>query len=293
MEIHIAREGRQLGPFSLEDVQRMLSTGEVSAADLAWTPGSANWVPLNTIPGVVVPPAADMPPGMPPAVSPPSFQQRAPMAAPAAGAFVRQVRPTSGLAITSLVLGIVGLMFVPILASIPAVITGHMARAEIKRSEGDLEGDGMAVAGLITGYLSLIFWAILVVLLVVMLAAGVAIFPKLMNELNKLPADPAPVTNARIVAVACSSYASEHDGKFPMKLEDLVPDYLEKDDLESYAQSEFGGYEYIGGQDTDASDKVLFFSKRSNTEGKHIVARVSGAVALEQLPAELKERVPH
>lgn len=295
MEIHIAREGRQLGPFSLEDIQRMLGTGEVTATDLAWTPGSANWVPLNTIPGVVVPPAADVPPAIPSAAAPPPYRPHVPMAAaPAAGVLMR--RPTSSLAVTSLILGIVGLVFVPLLASIPAVITGHMARAEIKRSEGHLDGDGMAVAGLITGYISLIFWALMIVLVIVMFAAGVAIFPKLMNEINKLPAEPVAVADARMVALACNRYASDNEGKFPVKLEDLAPDYLTEGDmasLESHARGEFGGYEYIGGRTTDSPEKVLFFTKQSNAEGKHIVARVSGAVALEELPAELKERVPH
>jgi hypothetical protein len=55
------------------------------------------------------------------------------------------------LAIVSLVAGIAGLTVVPILASIVAVITGHMARRQIaERGEG---GSGMATAGLITGYI--------------------------------------------------------------------------------------------------------------------------------------------
>ncbi len=59
---------------------------------------------------------------------------------------------TSGLAIASLVLGILGWVFLPFLASIVAVVLGHMARAEI-RSNPQLDGDGMAVAGIILGYL--------------------------------------------------------------------------------------------------------------------------------------------
>jgi hypothetical protein len=35
-----------------------------------------------------------------------------------------------------------------------AVIFGHVARGQIRRSQGALEGDGMAVAGLIIGYIS-------------------------------------------------------------------------------------------------------------------------------------------
>jgi hypothetical protein len=66
---------------------------------------------------------------------------------------------TSTLAIWSLVLGIIGLVFLlacigPLFA-IPGVICGHMAYSHIKRSSGALAGQGMALAGLITGYVSI------------------------------------------------------------------------------------------------------------------------------------------
>jgi hypothetical protein len=65
-------------------------------------------------------------------------------------------KKTSTLAIVSLSTGIVGIVlgwnFVPFLASIIAVITGHMARKEIRNSNGMIEGDGLALTGLITGW---------------------------------------------------------------------------------------------------------------------------------------------
>ncbi|MFS0912850.1 DUF4190 domain-containing protein [Microbacterium sp. 179-I 3D2 NHS] len=64
-------------------------------------------------------------------------------------------RPVSGLAITSLVCGIAGLVLfwalIPMLASIAAVITGHMALRQTKRDPA-IGGRGMAFAGLILGY---------------------------------------------------------------------------------------------------------------------------------------------
>lgn len=64
-------------------------------------------------------------------------------------------RPSSGLAITSLICGIAGVVLfwavVPILASIVAVITGHMALRQT-RANPALGGRGMAFAGLILGY---------------------------------------------------------------------------------------------------------------------------------------------
>jgi hypothetical protein len=59
------------------------------------------------------------------------------------------------LAIWSLVLGILGLTCFWLLAAIPAVICGHMAYSRIKRAAGALTGEGMALAGLITGYVGI------------------------------------------------------------------------------------------------------------------------------------------
>ena len=61
-------------------------------------------------------------------------------------------KQNSNMAIASLVLGILGWTILPGLASIAAIITGHMAKNEIKGSMGQLGGDGMATAGLVLGY---------------------------------------------------------------------------------------------------------------------------------------------
>ena len=72
-------------------------------------------------------------------------------------------RQTNGLAVAALVCGIaqfaVGLTF------IPAIICGHMARRQIRQT-GEA-GDGMAIAGLILGYIggALVIGAVLLFLL--------------------------------------------------------------------------------------------------------------------------------
>jgi hypothetical protein len=82
---------------------------------------------------------------------------RAPMATP--------VARTNGFAIASLACGLGQLMFGP-LATIPAIVFGHMARGQIKRT-GE-QGAGLALAGLILG------WAA-VVLGILLVAAGLAV----------------------------------------------------------------------------------------------------------------------
>ncbi len=64
---------------------------------------------------------------------------------------------SSTMAIISLVAGIVGFFMLPFIGSLVAVITGHMAKREIRESNGTLSGDGLATAGLILGYVGLGF----------------------------------------------------------------------------------------------------------------------------------------
>lgn len=63
---------------------------------------------------------------------------------------------TSGFAISSMILGILGIVigwFTLAIPSILAVIFGHIARGKIRQSGGTITGDGMAIAGLVMGYL--------------------------------------------------------------------------------------------------------------------------------------------
>jgi len=70
--------------------------------------------------------------------------------------------PTSGLAVASMVCGIAEI-FTLGLAAIPAVILGHLARGQIRQT-GE-RGDGMAVAGLILGYLGIAGWAFVIMVI--------------------------------------------------------------------------------------------------------------------------------
>lgn len=77
------------------------------------------------------------------------------------------VKTTSTLAVISLVAGILGWTLLPFLGSLGAIITGHMARGEIRRSAGALDGNGLAIAGLVLGWGSVIVTIVSVLLVVV------------------------------------------------------------------------------------------------------------------------------
>jgi hypothetical protein len=83
--------------------------------------------------------------------------------------------PNSNLALASLILGILGWTLLPTLGSIGAIITGHMAKNEIKGSQGALSGDGMATAGLVLGYANIAIALCICLVVAGMLALGLTI----------------------------------------------------------------------------------------------------------------------
>ncbi len=113
----------------------------------------------------------------------------------------------SGLAIWSLVLGILGLVFLifcigPLFA-IPAVICGHMAYSRIKRSGGALAGGDFALAGLITGYIGL---ALGIVLIPVLAAIAIPNFAKARATAQKNVC----IRNLTVIDQAKQQWAVEH-----------------------------------------------------------------------------------
>ncbi|XXQ68924.1 DUF4190 domain-containing protein [Neisseriaceae bacterium B1] len=65
---------------------------------------------------------------------------------------------TNGLAITSLVFGILAWILLPLIGAIIAIVTGHAARSQIRKSGQD--GYGLALAGLILGYINMVLVAL-------------------------------------------------------------------------------------------------------------------------------------
>jgi len=146
---YYSKNSTQLGPVPIEELRARLAAGEILPSDRVWREGMKDWAAISTVeelhqflppvPGV----AGDAPYQAPATYSPTPYH-----AAP----------PTSGLAIASLVCGIVGLvacMMFPGVVSIAAVICGHLALSRIRNSPVPVAGRGMAVAGLATGYAAL------------------------------------------------------------------------------------------------------------------------------------------
>lgn len=127
-------DGRQ-GPIPFDELQAKANRGEVRPETLVWSAGMADWAAARTVAGLnfqgASPALAEAPPQTPPAPHP---------------------TRTSGMAIASLVLGLLWLYWI---GSLLAVIFGRIALGEIDRSQGTIGGRGMAVAGLVLGIIGL------------------------------------------------------------------------------------------------------------------------------------------
>lgn len=63
--------------------------------------------------------------------------------------------PDSTLALISMISGILGFTFIPVVGGIVALITGYMARRETRSVPPTAGGDGMATAGIIMGWIQM------------------------------------------------------------------------------------------------------------------------------------------
>jgi len=119
---------------------------------------------------------------------------------------------TSGKAIASLLCGL--LFFIPCLF-IVAIVFGHLALSEIKRSAGRLKGQGLAIAGLVLGY----GWVVFALPLILIIAA-IAI-PNLLRA-RMAANESSAVAWVRMINTAEITYSSEHPtAGFTCSLSDL------------------------------------------------------------------------
>lgn len=146
MQIHVARDGKQLGVFSLEEIKQQLAGGTLRLTDLAWYEGASGWAPLSSVPGVTAGPAAGA---------------TAVTATTAAAPAVLPQNRNEPLAILSLILSIAGLLGFCcgffLMAGIAGIVCGHLALGRIRQNP-QLEGRGLALAGVIIGYVAVGSW---------------------------------------------------------------------------------------------------------------------------------------
>lgn len=166
MEWYYSKNDVQMGPVSLADLQQKVAHGEVLPSDMAWREGMGDWKPVSALSELRVT----------------SHAAQATQATPAAPYVVPVAKQTSGLAIASLICGVIGLLgpflcFLPSVLGVGGIVCGHLALGQIKRASDRLNGRGLAIVGLISGYLSIV-----IVLLCVAFFGFVAVMGNMDSE---------------------------------------------------------------------------------------------------------------
>jgi hypothetical protein len=150
MEWYFADGDEQRGPISETEFFDLVRTGVVRADTLVWCETMPDWRPYGEVAAQAAP-AYDMGGARPMYGHEP-------------------VGETEPLAIASLVLSVLSCACG--IAAIAGVVCGHMALARIRDSQGRKTGSGLAMAGLIIGYIVLILSALGILLQILAIGVG-------------------------------------------------------------------------------------------------------------------------
>jgi len=181
----IGTDQKEYGPVSAQQIIQWIGQGRLNAQSKAQLDGG-EWKSLGQFPefaSIFAPRPASPSPTIPPA---------------AAGS------KTNGLAVASLVLGIIGFATCGLL-SIVGLILGIVSMGQIKKSRGAESGHGLALAGTIVSGVSLL---LLPFILAAMLLPALAKAKERAQSIQCM-------NNLRQLALATQAYAAEHDGHLP------------------------------------------------------------------------------
>ena len=244
----IGADGREYGPVTVEQMHQWIADGRVNAQTRAEQEGSNEWKSLSAFSefaAVLAPPPLPSAPGAPPQVAFPA--------------------KTSGLAIASLVLGVIGFVLCG-LSSLFGLILGIVALKKIKTSGGRLGGGGLAVGGICASSASLLL----------MLTILPALLLPALQGARERALRVSCMSNQKQIALACQLFALDSGGRFPTQLSELFPKYLASQrPLHCPSSREPEGkitYVYVSGLTGKDSDKILLYDLPENhREGRVVV----------------------
>jgi prepilin-type processing-associated H-X9-DG protein len=180
----IGGDGKEYGPVSAEDLRKWVGDGRIAAQSKVRPEAAAEWVPLAQVPELAAALKGNPPPALP---------ARTPATA----------GKTSALAVTSLVLGILGL-FTCGFTALFGLILGIMALVKLSNSRGELRGKGLALAGTILSAMFLLMIPVFAALLLPALASA-------QNKAREINC----VNNEKMLALAVRTYSSGNSNQLP------------------------------------------------------------------------------
>jgi len=82
---------------------------------------------------------------------------------------ITPMQTTSPWSVVSLISGIASYIALPFLGAIIALVTGYVAKDEIRKSNGTIGGEGMATAGIVLGWINIALILIAIALIVILI----------------------------------------------------------------------------------------------------------------------------
>jgi prepilin-type processing-associated H-X9-DG protein len=182
---------KDYGPVSADILRRWIGEGRANAQTLVQAEGSADWKPLSAFPEFA---GAFAQRTLPPVL---------PTTPPVLSSSVTSKPKQSGLAVASMVLGIVGFLTCG-LTSLFGLITGIVSLVKIRNSKGQIEGSGFAIAGICTSGIALLMLPIM---------AGMALpaFAKAKNKAQSIRC----INNVKQLSLAVRIYANDNNERYP------------------------------------------------------------------------------
>jgi hypothetical protein len=188
----IGADGKEYGPVNLQQLKQWASEGRVNPQTRVQGPQGGEWKAAAELPELASLMCVPAPRIGPPPVGAPGPMQP----------------PQNGLATTSLVLGILSMVCFGVLTGIPAIICGHIARGRARSAPMQHGGAGMALAGLIMGYISLVMTF---VILPAMLLPALSKAKARAQQINCM-------NNMKQIGVAFKVWALDHTDQYPFSV---------------------------------------------------------------------------
>ena len=255
----LGTDQKEYGPVSADQVRQWIADGRVAGPTRVKAEGSSDWKSLSEFHEFAAALAAkSAAPGLPP--PPPPIRSASTLPT-----FPSNRPPSSGMAIASLVMGVLSFLGCSIFTAIPAIFTGHIAHNRSRKSPQEFGGRGMAVAGLVMGYVSVALIPVIAILAGLMLPA----LAKAKDKAQRINC----VNNIKQIGLAARIWSNEHGGKFPpdftsMSNELATPNILvcpgDSSKTRAMNWSQFGPgnvtYEYLepGIEEKTAAQTVVF-----------------------------------
>ena len=182
-------DGNEYGPVSADTLRAWVNQGRANSQTFVLAEGATEWKTLSTHPEFA-PLFAPPPPGLTSAIG---------------GSPIGPAR-TSGMAVWSLVLGILSLIcgFLTLLSAPTGLILGLVALSKIKNSEGRLAGRGLALAGAIISGVAILFIPVMAALLLPALA-------KAKSKATTINC----VNNVKQISLGARIYSSDNNDVYP------------------------------------------------------------------------------